>query len=113
MPPTSRCAGWRARCAFRCPTVCGWTTSSNATYSYIEFILTTAGGRYRDASDGSTAGNVLSFTDNTKLTFDVLGPMPSNPALAAGDSIVVYNLGPGYAPADAYTAPAPAGIVLR
>ncbi|OGA41339.1 MAG: hypothetical protein A3G26_10930 [Betaproteobacteria bacterium RIFCSPLOWO2_12_FULL_65_110] len=84
-------------------------TATNPANSYIEFILTTAGGRYRDASDGSTGGNVLSFTDNTKLTFDVLGPMPSNPALAAGDAIVVYNLGPGYAPADAYTAPGPGG----
>lgn len=78
-------------------------TSTNATYNYIEFILTTAGGRYRDPSDGSTGGNVLSFSDTTALAFDVLGPMPSNPVLAAGDYIVVYNLGPGYAPADAYT----------
>lgn len=78
-------------------------TSTNATYSYIEFILATAGGRYRDVSDGSTSGNILDFTDISKLTFDVLGPMPSNPTLAAGDYIIVYNLGPGYAPADAYT----------
>ena len=84
-------------------------TTTNATYSYIEFIMTTAGGRYRDASDGSTGGNFLDFTDSTMLTFDVLGPMPGNPALAAGDSIVVYNLGPGYAPGDAYTAPGPGG----
>jgi len=79
-------------------------TTSNATYNYIEFIHTNAGGRYRDASDGSTSGNVLDFTDNTKLSFDVLGPMPSNPALVNGDLIVVFNLGPGYAPADAYLA---------
>ena len=84
-------------------------TTTNATYSYVEFILTTAGGRYRDASDGSTGGNVLSFADNTRLTFDVLGPMPINPALAAGDFVVVYNLGQGYAPADAYTTPSPGG----
>lgn len=78
-------------------------TSTNPTYNYIEFILATGGGRYRDASDGSTGGNVLDFTDSTKRTFDVLGPMPSEPAITAGDYIVVYNLGPGYAPADAYT----------
>ena len=83
-------------------------TTTNATYSYVEFVLATAGGRYRDVSDGSTGDAstgvyFLDFTDISKLTFDVLGPMPNNPALAAGDYIVVYNLGSGYAPADAYT----------
>jgi len=68
---------------------------------FIEFIMTGGGGRYRDAADGSSSGNFLSFTTGN-LTFDVLGPMPSNPAIAVGDYIVVYNLGPGYAPADAY-----------
>lgn len=64
---------------------------------YIEFIVTSSGGRYRDMADGSTGGDFLSFTDPGALSFDVLGPMP---ALASGDSIVVYNLGvPG---ADAY-----------
>ena len=74
--------------------------------SYIEFIMTSAGGRYRDVSDGSTGGYFLSFTNPATLQFDVLGPMPNNPPLAAGvngDFIVVLNLGPGYAPADAYT----------
>lgn len=70
---------------------------------YIEFIMTNNGGRYRDESDGSTAGNFLSFTDTTIKTFDVLGPMPSNPAMAVNDYIVIYNLGSGYSPADAYT----------
>ncbi|MFA7269403.1 MAG: prepilin-type N-terminal cleavage/methylation domain-containing protein [Sterolibacterium sp.] len=71
---------------------------------YIEFILTSGGGRYRDATtDGSSAGgNSLSFTSTSIKTFDVLGMMPSNPAIAAGDYIVIYNLGPGNAPADAY-----------
>ena len=73
---------------------------------YIEFIMTSNGGRYRDTSDGSTAGNFLSWT-SANLTFDVLGPMPSNPALAPDDYIVVYNLGTGYAPADAYAAADP------
>jgi MSHA biogenesis protein MshO len=70
---------------------------------YIEFIMTSNGGRYRDESDGSTAGNFLSFTDTSIKTFDVLGPMPSNPAMAVNDYIVIYNLGSGYSPADAYT----------
>ncbi len=73
---------------------------------YIEFIMTSNGGRYRDTSDGSTAGNFLSWS-SANLTFDVLGPMPSNPALAVNDYIVVYNLGTGYAPADAYAAADP------
>ncbi len=73
---------------------------------YIEFIMTTNGGRYRYESDGSTACNFLSWT-SSNLTFDVLGPMPSNPALAVNDYIVVYNLGTGYAPADAYAAADP------
>lgn len=75
--------------------------------NYIEFIMTSTGARYRDPSDGSTGGNFLSFTDNTKLVFDVLGAMPSNPAIAVGDYIVVYNQGPGYAPANAYVAGEP------
>jgi MSHA biogenesis protein MshO len=66
---------------------------------YIEFIMTSAGGRYRDPADGSTGGNFLSFTDPLDVTFDVHGPLP---AMAIGDSIVIFNLGPGNAPADAY-----------
>lgn len=66
---------------------------------YLEFIMTSSGGRYRDPTDGSTAGDFLSFTDTTDKTFDVPGVMP---AIAAGDFIVVYNLGPGYQPGDAY-----------
>ena len=80
--------------------------ASNATHYYIEFILTTSGGRYRDPSDGSTGGSFLSFSSTTDVAFDALGP---NPAIAAGDFIVVYNLGPDYAPADAYTTPSPGG----
>ena len=79
---------------------------------YVEFIMTKAGGRYRDASDGSTGGNVLDFTGTLtnpscpgtpSLCFDILGSSPANPPnIANGDSIVVYNLGAGYSPADAY-----------
>lgn len=67
---------------------------------FIEFIMTSGGGRYRDPADGSTGGDFLSFTDSVDKTFDVLGP--ANPAIAAGDYIAVYNLGPGYDPANAY-----------
>lgn len=70
--------------------------------NYIEFIMTSAGGRYRDPADGSTGGDFLSFTNAADTSFDVLGAMPANPAIAVGDFIVVYNLGPGYDPANAY-----------
>jgi MSHA biogenesis protein MshO len=71
----------------------------------LELILTKTGGRYRDAADGSAfaGANFLSFNAATP-SFDVLGTWPLNPPIAASDYIVVYNLGPGYAPADAYTA---------
>ena len=69
--------------------------------NYIEFIMTSTGGRYRYSGDGSTAGNFLSFTGPT-VSFDVLGGVPTNPAIAPGDYIVVNNFGPGYDPADAY-----------
>ncbi len=65
----------------------------------FEFILTKSGGRYRDAADGSTAGDFLSYTSSADTSFDVLGSMP---AIVGGDRIVIYNLGTGYAPADAY-----------
>lgn len=68
----------------------------------FEFIMTSGGGRYRDAGDGSTGGNVLSFTSAAATSFDVLGPVPTLVAGASGDSIVVYNLGAGYEPANAY-----------
>lgn len=76
--------------------------SSGGVY-YLEFIITSGGARYRDPSDGSTAGTFLSFTSTAALAFDVVGPMPSNPAPAVNDYIVVYNLGSGYSPADAYS----------
>jgi len=61
---------------------------------YIEFIMTRSGGRYRDETDGSTAGDFLDFRGDT--SFDVLGPVEA----AAGDFVAIYNLGvPG---ADAY-----------
>ena len=73
-----------------------------AGVNYIEFIMTSNGGRYRFDADGSTSGNFLSYTNPADMSFDVLGPMPANPAIAPGDFIVAYNLGPGNAPADAY-----------
>lgn len=72
--------------------------------SFVEFLLTSTGGRYLDEDDG-VAGNALSFSDAADMSFDVIGPPISNPPepVVAGNQIVVYNLGPGLDPADAYT----------
>jgi MSHA biogenesis protein MshO len=89
-------------------------TCAAGTTCYVEFIMTKSGGRYRDTGDSSTGGNFLDFTGTVSnpscpgtpsLCFDILGSSPANPPNIAptGDSIVVYNLGTGYAPADAYT----------
>lgn len=79
----------------------GTVGACSAGTCYIEFIMTSGGGRYRSEGDGSTAGNILSFASAT-TAFDVLGNLPANPPIAAGDYIVVYNLGAGYGPANAY-----------
>jgi MSHA biogenesis protein MshO len=72
--------------------------------TYLEFLPTTGGGRYRADADptptatgcGSSAANVLAFTA-ADTCFEVLGQMPT---AAVGNQIVVYNL--GIAAADAY-----------
>lgn len=70
----------------------------------VEFLLTKNGGRYLAAEDASTSSRpVLDFI-NPNLTFAVVGDMPDAPmAITKGDLIVVYNLGPGFGDADAYT----------
>ncbi|MBI4293684.1 MAG: type II secretion system protein [Betaproteobacteria bacterium] len=83
-------------------------TASSGGVNYIEFIMTSTGGRYRDATDGSKSGNFLYASGSA--TFDALG-MPTNttPAISPGeiinpgDYVVVYNLGENYDPGNAYT----------
>jgi MSHA biogenesis protein MshO len=62
------------------------TTASGVTY--LEYLQTSGGGRYRAELDSGGGGNVLSFAaaDNA---FDVIGTLPP---LSAGDSIVIYNV---------------------
>lgn len=64
----------------------------------VEFLLGRSGGRYRAELTAAGTGDVLDFTNGADDAFDVLGaPVEA----AAGDQVVVYNLGiPG---ADAYT----------
>lgn len=73
---------------------------------YLEFLLTKTGARYLgDDESPNTGTNPLSFTNNATLNFDVVGNglMPTGiQTIVPGDSIVVYNLGPGQDPADAY-----------
>lgn len=64
---------------------------------YVEFLHVKSGGRYRAELDDAGAGDPLDFTSGSDGGFDVLGfPV----TVAAGDQLVVYNL--GMAGADAY-----------
>ena len=65
--------------------------------TFLEFIPTIGGGRYRVFPTAAGTGNALDFSASD-VSFDVTGPVP---AYAAGDSVVIFNLGPGSA-ADAY-----------
>jgi MSHA biogenesis protein MshO len=71
--------------------------TSGGGKNYIEFLLTRSGGRYRAEPDSTGGGDVLDFASGSDAGFDVLGPAV---AAAAGDQVVVYNL--GIAGADAY-----------
>jgi MSHA biogenesis protein MshO len=75
----------------------------------VEFLMTKAGGRYLAAEDAEADGTnqmILEFErpNNPKLNdFTVVGATSSlSQNIARDDYVVVYNLGPGFAPADAY-----------
>lgn len=70
----------------------------DGTGKYIEYLQTSGGGRYRAEVDSGGGGNTLDFTI-ADASFDVIGLMPS---FAAGDQIVIYNLGSGSGSTDAY-----------
>ncbi|MGV3741836.1 MAG: pilus assembly FimT family protein [Burkholderiaceae bacterium] len=70
---------------------------NGASGNYVEFLLTSTGGRYLDQDDG-VAGNILDFNDVNAKEFDVIGPAPQ---VAPQNQVVVYNL--GIPPADAYS----------
>lgn len=85
---------------------------NGAAACFVEFLPTRGGGRYRAEAGGTN--NILDFSAADNDGFEVLGAMPP---VAAGDQIVVYNLGiPG---ADAYAgdnrsaAGAPAGAIVN
>jgi MSHA biogenesis protein MshO len=76
----------------------------------LEFLQTKTGGRYISADDGLPDATLpLSFDDAAKTSFAALAPPDSFfNVVRAGDYVVVYNLGDGFAPANAYELPAPA-----
>jgi MSHA biogenesis protein MshO len=74
-------------------------TTSAGNVQYLEYLQTSGGGRYRAETDSGGAGNVLNFIA-ADASFDVIGTMP---ALAAGNSIVIYNLSPTGSTANAYS----------
>lgn len=67
------------------------------TVTYLEFIPTVGGGRYRQYPTAAGGGNALDFS-GADDGFDVLGPVP---VYAKGNGIVLFNLGAGSA-SDAY-----------
>jgi MSHA biogenesis protein MshO len=72
------------------------------TGRFIEFLLTTGGGRYRAEVTSAGTGNTLDFvTAAGDTSFDVIGTMPT---ISAGNHIVVFNLGSGFTGSDAWQA---------
>jgi MSHA biogenesis protein MshO len=72
----------------------------NADGSAIEFLLSKTGGRYLALEDNLAATYpILDFSTSAR-TLTVLGTLSQ--AVNAGDYFVVYNLGGGMAPADAW-----------
>lgn len=79
---------------------------------YLELLLTKTGGRYLAEEDDhltSGSGRPLRFSSSTcpgtvaDCQFHILGAWPAGvQTIAVGDEIVVFNLGPGYDPVDAY-----------
>lgn len=73
-------------------------TTTSGSDAYLEFLLTSGGGRYRARRTSAGTGNPLDF-DAADTGFDVLGTAP---ACATGQSVVIFNLGPSVSGADAY-----------
>jgi len=64
--------------------------TSSGNLAYLEFIMSSAGGRFRTDDDGSSGGHLP-----PGAVFDVLGPMPAVNSGASGDYIVANNFGNG------------------
>jgi len=64
--------------------------TQDANLVYLEFIMSSGGGRYRTDDDGSSGGHLP-----PGAVFDVLGPMPVMNSGTSGDYIVANNFGNG------------------
>jgi MSHA biogenesis protein MshO len=74
----------------------------------IEMLVTRTGGRYLSAEDSVDNLPVLDFIDPANTSLTVVGALPAAGQLAPGrDYLVVNNLGPGFAPANAYDLASP------
>jgi MSHA biogenesis protein MshO len=79
---------------------------------YLEYLEVRTGGRYREEPSGGATqcSGTDAYTDTLQIgsadtCFRSLGPVPDLASIAtgaAGDFLVVYNLGPGFIDADAY-----------
>lgn len=83
------------------------------TPCYLEYLEVRTGGRYREEPSGGATicpAGAGAYTDTLQIgsadtCFRSLGPVPDLANIVtggAGDFMVVYNLGPGFAGADAY-----------
>ena len=71
--------------------------------AHLELLLTRSGARYLTPGDGVALAKTLSFDDAGKRDFLALAPPRTFDDVRIGDFVVVYNLGPGLTPADAYS----------
>jgi len=69
---------------------------------HLELLLTRSGARYLSEDDGVPTVPVLSFDRPSTVAFTAVGMPGTFAQVRAGDYVVVYNLGPGFEPANAY-----------
>jgi MSHA biogenesis protein MshO len=69
---------------------------------HLELLQTRSGARYLSADDGAADSLVLSFDNKASAGFTAVGMPGTFDQVRAGDYVVVYNLGPGFEPANAY-----------
>ena len=69
---------------------------------HLELLQTRSGARYLSTDDGVADNLVLSFDSKGNTGFTAIGMPGTFDQVRAGDYVVVYNLGPGFEPANAY-----------
>lgn len=68
----------------------GLPNSVRQNGNFLEFVPIRDAGRYRAEPDSTGTGDILDFSSNTDSSFAVLGP---GVTVAAGDQLVIFNLG--------------------